>query len=281
MITNSLLTDIANAIRSKTGKNGLMTPVEMPTEIASISGGSSPTGTKQISITQNGTTTEDVASYANAEITVNVQSSTDYLAQLNNNTLTTYSDASIINVREYMFVGATNLENINLSEATILGGNSLKGCTKLKNIHFPKVYECRSLCMSECSLLETIVLPALKYANTGVMKTNPVLTAVDIGKTALTANDMYLGQQVFQNDSALAVLVLRSNTAYALQNINTFSGTPFASGGSGGTLFVPSALISNYQSATNWSTILGYANNSIQAIEGSAYETKHVDDSSL
>lgn len=32
-----------------------------------------PTGTKQISIAQNGTTTEDVAAYANAEITVNVQ----------------------------------------------------------------------------------------------------------------------------------------------------------------------------------------------------------------
>lgn len=31
-----------------------------------------PTGTKQISITENGTTTEDVAAYASAEITVNV-----------------------------------------------------------------------------------------------------------------------------------------------------------------------------------------------------------------
>lgn len=36
------------------------------------SGGITPTGTKQISITQNGTTTEDVTNYANAEITVNV-----------------------------------------------------------------------------------------------------------------------------------------------------------------------------------------------------------------
>lgn len=34
---------------------------------------SGPSGTKQISITQNGTTTEDVAAYASAEITVNVQ----------------------------------------------------------------------------------------------------------------------------------------------------------------------------------------------------------------
>lgn len=32
-----------------------------------------PSGTKQISIAQNGTTTEDVAAYANAEITVDVQ----------------------------------------------------------------------------------------------------------------------------------------------------------------------------------------------------------------
>lgn len=37
-------------------------------------GGITPTGTKQISITQNGTTTEDVTQYANAEITVNVPS---------------------------------------------------------------------------------------------------------------------------------------------------------------------------------------------------------------
>lgn len=35
----SAFTDIADAIRAKTGKAGTMTPAEMPTEIASISGG--------------------------------------------------------------------------------------------------------------------------------------------------------------------------------------------------------------------------------------------------
>lgn len=39
-------------------------------------GGVTPTGTKQISITANGTTTEDVTNYASAEITVNVPSPT-------------------------------------------------------------------------------------------------------------------------------------------------------------------------------------------------------------
>lgn len=43
--------------------------VNVPT---SGGGGSTPTGTKQISITENGTTVEDVASYASAQISVNV-----------------------------------------------------------------------------------------------------------------------------------------------------------------------------------------------------------------
>ena len=40
-----------------------------------VSGGVTPTGTKQISITSNGTTTEDVTNYASVEITTNVSAS--------------------------------------------------------------------------------------------------------------------------------------------------------------------------------------------------------------
>lgn len=43
--------------------------------VVNVPTGITPSGTKQISITENGTTTEDVTNYANAEITVNVQSS--------------------------------------------------------------------------------------------------------------------------------------------------------------------------------------------------------------
>lgn len=68
----------ADAIRSKTGSQSAIEwdgNEGFADAIDAISGGGvTPTGTKQISITQNGTTTEDVTNYASAEITVNVPS---------------------------------------------------------------------------------------------------------------------------------------------------------------------------------------------------------------
>lgn len=67
------LTSVANAIRAKSGGSSqLAFPAGFVSAVQAIPTGGTPTGTKQISITQNGTTTEDVANYANAEITVNV-----------------------------------------------------------------------------------------------------------------------------------------------------------------------------------------------------------------
>ena len=77
----------------------------------------------------------------------------------------------------------------------------------------------------------------------------------------------------FYKATKLEKLAIYSSVVATLVNINVFTNTPFASGGSGGTLYVPSSLISSYQSASNWSTILGYANNNIQAIEGSEFQT--------
>ena len=72
-VNETYLSDIADAIRSKNGTENTYTPAEMADAIEAISGGGiTPTGTKQISITSNGTTTEDVTNYASAEITVTV-----------------------------------------------------------------------------------------------------------------------------------------------------------------------------------------------------------------
>lgn len=69
------------------------------------SSGITPTGTKQISITQNGTTTEDVTNYVSAQITVNVSGGTPSatahtiyfeFSDNTNTTITAYWDDSFI-----------------------------------------------------------------------------------------------------------------------------------------------------------------------------------------
>lgn len=76
LVNEDSMTAIADAIRTKSGSQDTYKPAQMADAIINIpTQGVTPTGTKQISITENGTTTENVSAYANAEITVNVQGS--------------------------------------------------------------------------------------------------------------------------------------------------------------------------------------------------------------
>lgn len=65
-IDDTILTAIANAIRTKLSSSDTYKPSEMATAIGSISGGITPTGT--INITSNGTV--DVTQYASASVAV-------------------------------------------------------------------------------------------------------------------------------------------------------------------------------------------------------------------
>ena len=117
--------------------------------------------------------------------------------------------------------------------------------------------------------IKTVVLPSLKYGTSAsyFFSGASSLTKIDLGPKYSTES-VGLRGGTFNGASALNTLILRKSSAIVpLQNINAFGNTPFASGKAGGTLYVPSALISSYQSANNWSTILGYTNNQIKSIE--------------
>ena len=153
----------------------------------------------------------------------------------------------------YQFYGCTSLETINLPKC-VTGTNMFQGCTKLKT----GVFRWRGTSNSNMN----------SNGFSGCTK----LESLDLSHIARVYTNEFL------NTTKMNKLIIRNDDVVpTLSNINAFGGSPFASGKAGGTLYVPSHMISSYQSASNWVTILGYANNNITAIEGTIYETQFTD----
>lgn len=83
-----------------------------------------------------------------------------------------------------------------------------------------------------------------------------------------------LGDNLFANCYVLQTLVLRRTDAVCeVVYTSAFTNTPFTGYNSlTATVYVPSALISSYQTATNWSTYYNNGTVTFVAIEGSPYE---------
>lgn len=202
-------------------------------------------------------------------------------------TLRAIIDGSIVSLRietlestaAQKFKLLTNLEEVELPNLeTVNGVGSFQDCPKVKNFNFPelKIFSQTNNCTAfeRCTELETLVLPS--YTNTlggAFARYNVNMQAIDLSCNSMTP--AYYGI----NESGTNTIILRK--ADGVCSINGINGitdrTPFASDGSGGTLYVPQALIPSYESATNWSTILSYTNNRILPIEGSQYEHYYAD----
>ena len=266
-----------------------------------VSGGVTPTGTKQISITENGTTTEDVTSYANAEITVNVSGASGWDADdiasraaidgavvcstatklypycFAYTKITSFQSDTVTSLENtdsfaHYFYKATSLASVSMPNVNSqIGNNSFQNCSALETVNIPNGLLGRVSAFNSCTSLREAVFPKTPSVANSVFNNCPSLAKADLGSSAITTSGN-IAANAFAGCTSLNVLILRKGVAYGLDNISAFSNTPFASGKSGGTLYVPNSLISAYQSITNWATILGYPNNSIQAIEGSIYE---------
>ncbi len=335
-VSDTTLTDIANAIREKLSSEDTYKPSEMADAIDSISGGGitptgtinitengthdvtnyasasvavhqgiTPTGTKQISITQNGTTTEDVTNYANAEIAVNVSGGGEYtledvvegnisgaivytgtklrscqfmgavpITSFTADSVTAFVNDAVSGERA-VFKGNTYLQTISMALFNITSNcqSMFSGCSSLKNVSLPAWTNIQSYTFRDCTSLEKLYLPAAT-----TLGVNCVRGCTSLEVAEFDANVRISGGEAFLNCSSMNKLILRANSISILDTINNFKGTPFASDGTGGTLYVPSSLIASYQSASNWSTILGYTNNTITSIEGSVYANYHIDD---
>ena len=251
-VQDSSLTAVANAIRAKTGKSASMQfPGEFVSEIGSISGG----GGGNLKDELLGLVPSGEVTYVPDEnIPMNGIVGKRGITKLTLDFKNGYGFATS-NANGY------NIELNQIPIITIIGyGNGVTLPSYVFNAN-------------NASFI-IVARGVIKLGTQNVFRGNSGLTLLDLTYTSGNG----IGANTFYSDSTFKTLILRSSTVVPLSNTNAFSNaTAFRSGGKGGTLYVPSALISSYESATNWSTILGYTNNQILPIEGSIYETQYAD----
>lgn len=134
----------------------------------------------------------------------------------------------------------------------------------------PKVERLDTQVFTQMPALENLALPSL----TGNPSTNHLnftgsgIKVVDIGE-----NFGDFASAGFSNANNVETVILRKQTQISLGNTSCFNSTKLAVSGSGGEIYVPSALLTDYETGTNWSAL----NATYKAIEGSYYETHYAD----
>jgi hypothetical protein len=180
-------------------------------------------------------------------------------------TITEYNDDVVTKLGNYSFASCTQLKSVNLPNVEVGENNEFVGCSKLETALLPRVTGQLTNTFVSCSKLKNVNINNVTMLYSAFNMCS-ALTTLDAPKLTRISSSS------FQNCSSLTTLILRSETLCTLGSGNAFNNTPFASNGTGGTVYVPSALITEYQNATNWSTLYAGGKCNFVAIEGSEYE---------
>lgn len=251
------LTNIADAIREKTGGTEKLSLDGMAEAIAGISTGGGDEQSVLDSFIEEG------------------------LTEISSNTIT--------KVRDYAFYYLKTLTAVNLPAVESAGKDAFRNCGSLTTLNLPALTSCGERAFSYNNLLTTVNLPALTIAGADTfayckgltVATLPLLKHI-VGNafsncSELTTVKIYeatsISSRVFYNCSKLNTIVIRQDDMVcSVASRDAFSGTPFAEGGTGGTVYVPATLIETYQKASNWAALYAAGTCNFVAIEGSEYE---------
>lgn len=229
MALTNKLTDIADAIRNKTGKTDLLTLEQMPIEIESIQGGGG--------------------------------SDSTFTALMNGET-TVFHDSGITKIKDYTFYGGNNalqryMTEVDLPNLITIGNYGFYYQSKIKNVNFPKVETigqyglCYNLNLQELKLPSIVTLNNYSIFTNDASANKTVITKIDLGDK-LTS----IGSNAMSYHPQLTAIIIRATTPPTLSNSNAFTGS--AAIKSGGGIYVPAAAVDAYKKATNWSTWKNY-----------------------
>ena len=277
LVNENNLTNIANAIRGKNGSTDTYKPSEMAAAITAISGGGGSNEKAIIERTFSGI-------YTNNEITKIGEYA---FAGLGSN-ITGINAPNAESVGWYAFKGCGNIQSINMPKVKTIEPNAfgysvyttMPKC--VTNNTFPLLESCGNggVVFGYMFDGELLYLPNLKEGLdiTGLTADAPkYINLPEFVDQHKSRRRMFGGNKViqkvwlpkvaniqykdFNGCTALVALILAKTTLVPLTDINAFENSTVATGT--GYIYVPSALVSEYKTATNWVT---YASQ-IRAIE--------------
>ena len=242
--------DIADAIRAKTGGSGTMTPAEMPTEIANIPSGGGMDEDLEALI--EGTASGDIEiSLPEQCLGLGLYFKSDInsgVTKLTLKTVKTLGDVSATYAG--LMVDRANFTELHLPDCTNLciqrkSSQSTSTWPELTLFDAPNITSLGVNAFNNAQHLENVVLTnALNIGNAAFASCK--LTTVDL--PACTS----IGTLAFRQNATLDALILRNNAVVTLAGTNALQSTPIESGT--GYIYVPRDLVATYQAATNWST---------------------------
>ena len=254
-----------------------------------------PTGTKSISITENGTTTEDITQYADAEITVNVSGGGDTFKDYFENANNLIINSNATSVKSNGITGG-NVKAIILPECMSLANgaicyasytNSTMYFTKLDELQLPKVEALGT--MSLCGIrtgctLNSVVLPSLKTitwsaSNGRAFDYSDAIIKWDFGNPSITSMSWGSGTHFYRCSPSIEAIIFRYGGVVAIGSTSVFhyNNTDNLPLGTTTFIYVPSALLAQYKTASNWASLFANYPDMFKTIEGSYYETHYAD----
>lgn len=166
-------------------------------------------------------------------------------------------------------LAARTITEFSSNSCTAIGDYSFRGCASLATLVAPNAKSVGTYALYGCSKLKSIVLPSVTTVATNSFREASNLEVIDFSKLATIPSNAFYGCR------GLKALILRSETMVTLSSTNAFYqcyrilGTKNSgynpNGERIGFVYVPRALVGEYQADSVWSSVL--EQNQFRAIE--------------
>lgn len=236
--------------------------------------GVNPTGTKEISVTENGEKTEDVTNFKSVHIVTNVQSSgggsgvpqEKYDVLLNvlktHNNQYDFENDELTSLKDYAFYSDRYIRSAVLQNVKQIGENAFSNCKALTSVSADNVSNAGRLAFNGAGLAQA-VFPKLETIRAQAFAWCASLVKVKCDKATMILDDAFNGCANLETVDILGGSSLSSfsrNPLTYFKNLVMRDTSKVTATGSlswmpsTASIYVPDDLVEQYKTATNWST---------------------------